>query len=171
LFLGPERMNVMPIGICKLCLQSKQLQDSHLVPRAMYNYVRTPTQRNPNPVVVGRNITATTSKQVSDYVLCSDCEQLFNRNGENWMLRPALRFRPPNPTALAAAVRHLAPSPSSSQTPIPQPQGLASDRSADALRHPKPEPPQNLSHPKPELRSRTGALNGQQSLRLDLGRP
>jgi hypothetical protein len=53
----------------------------------MYSYVRTPAQRNPNPVVVGRKITATTSKQVSDYVLCSDCEQLFNRNGENWMLR------------------------------------------------------------------------------------
>jgi|SRR5580704_2158229 hypothetical protein len=77
----------MPVGICKLCLQTKDLQDSHLIPRAMYKYVRTPAKKNPNPVVVGRRVTATTSKQVSDYVLCSDCEQLFNRNGENWMLR------------------------------------------------------------------------------------
>ena len=77
----------MPMGVCKLCLQTKDLRDSHLIPRAMYRYVRTPSQKNPNPVVVGRRVTATTSKQVSDYVLCSDCEQLFNRNGENWMLR------------------------------------------------------------------------------------
>ncbi len=77
----------MPVGICKLCLETKNLRDSHLIPRAMYTYVRTPTQKNPNPVVVGRKVTATTSKQVSDYVLCSDCEQLFNRNGESWMLR------------------------------------------------------------------------------------
>ena len=77
----------MPVGVCKLCLETKDLQDSHLIPRAMYSYVRTPAQKNPNPVVIGRNVTATTSKQVSDYVLCSDCEQLFNRNGENWVLR------------------------------------------------------------------------------------
>jgi hypothetical protein len=77
----------MRIGICKLCLETKNLQDSHLIPRAMYSYVRSPALKNPNPVVVGRKVTATTSKQVSDYVLCSDCEQLFNRNGESWMLR------------------------------------------------------------------------------------
>jgi hypothetical protein len=29
----------------------------------------------------------TTSKQITDYVLCRDCEDLFNRNGENWMLK------------------------------------------------------------------------------------
>ncbi len=77
----------MPVDICKLCLQAKELQDSHLIPRAMYSYMRTPGQKNPNPVVVGRNVTATTSKQVSDYVLCSGCEQLINRHGESWMLR------------------------------------------------------------------------------------
>ena len=77
----------MPVGICKLCLQTKDLQDSHLIPRAMYSYIRTSAKKNPNPVIVGRDVTATTSKQGSDYVLCSDCEQLLNRNGESWMLR------------------------------------------------------------------------------------
>ncbi len=75
------------MDICKLCLGTKILRDSHLIPRAMYSYIRTSAQKDPNPVIVGRNVTATTSKQVSDYILCSDCEQLLNRNGESWMLR------------------------------------------------------------------------------------
>jgi len=77
----------MPRGICKLCLLAKDLQDSHLIPAAMYKYIRSPSKRNPNPVVVGRKVTATTSKQVTDYLLCAECEDLFNKNGENGTLK------------------------------------------------------------------------------------
>lgn len=76
----------MPIGICKLCLQSKELQESHLYPRGMYKALRDTSQKNQNPECM----TSTTSKRVSlhiqDYVLCWDCEQLFSRNGENWVV-------------------------------------------------------------------------------------
>jgi hypothetical protein len=77
----------MPRGICKLCLLPKDLQDSHLIPAAMYKYIRDPSKKNPNPVVVGRKVTATTSKQVTDYLLCAECEDHFNKNGENGMLK------------------------------------------------------------------------------------
>ena len=30
---------------------------------------------------------ATSSKQITDYVLCADCEDLFNKNGETWMMK------------------------------------------------------------------------------------
>src|SRR5579863_6657832 len=83
-----EELNRL-FGVCKLCLQQKALQDSHFIPRAMYKYLRDPdeSKKNRNPTLVGRKITATTSKQVTDYVLCTDCEGLFNRNAENWMLQ------------------------------------------------------------------------------------
>lgn len=77
----------MPIGVCKLCLQQRELQDSHFIPRAVYKCLRTPKDKNPNPVVVGRRITCTTSRQMKDYVLCADCEERFNKNGETWMMR------------------------------------------------------------------------------------
>jgi hypothetical protein len=70
-----------------LCLKVKPLQRSHLVPAAMYKYILDPTKKNDNPVVVGRKVTATTSKQVVDYLLCASCEDLFNKNGERWMLK------------------------------------------------------------------------------------
>ncbi len=77
----------MPIGNCKLCLMQKDLQDSHLLPAAMYKYIRVPLKRNPNPVIVGRKVTATSSRQVTDYLLCAECEELFNKNGEGETLR------------------------------------------------------------------------------------
>lgn len=77
----------MPQGICKLCLQTKDLQNSHLIPAAMYKYIRNASKRNPNPVAVGRDVTATTSKQVTDYVLCAGCEDRINNNGEREILK------------------------------------------------------------------------------------
>ena len=74
-------------GKCKLCLRMKELQDSHFIPRAMYKYLRTASEKNPNPVVVGRTRAATTSKQLKDHLLCAECEDLFNKNGENEILK------------------------------------------------------------------------------------
>jgi hypothetical protein len=45
------------------------------------------TKKDRNPVVVAPKVTATSSRQVKGYVLCSDCESLFNENGESWMMR------------------------------------------------------------------------------------
>jgi hypothetical protein len=77
----------MPEGVCKLCLKTKDLQKSHFIPKAMYRYLRDSSSRDPNPVVVGRDVTATTSKQITDYVLCAECEDLFNKHGESEVLR------------------------------------------------------------------------------------
>lgn len=77
----------MPTGICRLCLKSRSLRDSHFIPGAMYKRLRDTKRQNPNPIVVTRQKTATTSKQMTDYVLCAECEQRFNKNGEDWMLK------------------------------------------------------------------------------------
>jgi hypothetical protein len=73
----------MPEGPCGLCLKTRELQDSHYLPRAFYKRLRGPAEeRNPNPVVVTEAGKVATSKQVTDYLLCADCEDRFNRNGE-----------------------------------------------------------------------------------------
>jgi len=77
----------MRIGICKLCLQQGKLQKSHFIPSAFYKYILSPSEGNPNPVLVGPRVTATTSRQVRDYLLCAECEDLFNKNGEQAIVK------------------------------------------------------------------------------------
>jgi hypothetical protein len=97
----------MPQGICKLCLQTKILQDSHFIPAAMYKYIRATSLKNPNPVVVGRERTITTSEQVRDYLLCGECEDRFNKNGEKEVLKWACKGNHfPLGNRLAVAMQH-----------------------------------------------------------------
>jgi hypothetical protein len=72
----------MPDVICKLCLQSKTLVESHLIPRAVYELLQAPDAPNPNPIMVTSKLAMQTSRQLKTYLLCGDCEQLLNRQGE-----------------------------------------------------------------------------------------
>jgi len=76
----------MPMGQCKLCLQTRELQDSHLLPKALYKKSRYEGGGNPNPTLITSKAMVQTSEQMKDYVLCRDCEQLFNRNGERYVM-------------------------------------------------------------------------------------
>jgi hypothetical protein len=76
----------MPLGVCKLCLLDKELQESHYLPRALYAKTRDPKAKKPNPVLMTRSEAQRTQKQIKDYVLCSQCEQLFSRNGERYVM-------------------------------------------------------------------------------------
>jgi len=75
-----------PLGACGLCREQRTLQDSHFFPAALYKIVRDPDRPNPNPVVVTRNHAGTTSRQVSAYFLCWDCEQRFALQGEKYVV-------------------------------------------------------------------------------------
>jgi hypothetical protein len=77
----------VPRGICKLCLMQKDLQDSHLLPSSLYKKTRKIGAKNPNPLLMNEKGIRSTSRQISDYVLCRDCEQLFNKNGEGHVLK------------------------------------------------------------------------------------
>jgi hypothetical protein len=77
------------------------------MPAAMYRYILDPTVRNDNPVAVERRFARTTSKQVADYLLCASCEDLFNKNGEHWILRQVWNGRRfPLLDRLSVAVPH-----------------------------------------------------------------
>jgi len=74
-------------GACPLCKRDGQvLQNSHYHPAAVYRVLREETKANPNPLKLTKRGVLQDSLQVTDYLLCWDCEQRFNKNGENWFL-------------------------------------------------------------------------------------
>ena len=42
--------------------------------------------KNPNPLVLSGESATKVSDQLRGYVFCKDCEDLFNKNGEKWIL-------------------------------------------------------------------------------------
>jgi hypothetical protein len=68
-------------GECKLCLEQKQLFESHLMPRALYApgkkgiQYATRSQSGQNP------------EHIKAHLLCFDCEQRFDHLGESEVLR------------------------------------------------------------------------------------
>jgi hypothetical protein len=75
----------------------------------MYKCLRAHSGKNPNPVLVGRQVTATTSKQITAHLLCAECEDLFNKKGEREMLKWAWNGkRFPLGDRLSVANPHLA---------------------------------------------------------------
>jgi len=72
----------MPVlGQCKLCgLDQAALQDSHIVPKWAYKRIRGKAIKgNPHPMHVKDKRAVTTSMQVTDFLLCSNCEQRIGR--------------------------------------------------------------------------------------------
>jgi hypothetical protein len=90
------KIDLMPIGTCKLCLRADQeLQKSHLMPAGMYRRLLS-KERNPHPLLVTAVGSRLSSLHVTDYVLCRECESRFDEGGENYTLRFAAdngRFR------------------------------------------------------------------------------
>jgi hypothetical protein len=76
-------MKLMIEGVCKLCLETKPLRLSHFVPAALY-----PRRRKPSFASRNRRLVVLDSKDqhIKDHVLCFDCEQRFDRNGESEVL-------------------------------------------------------------------------------------
>ena len=81
-------------GNCRLCLQQSELQDSHLLPRALYRIIGTASDRiHPDTVQLTPESQKRSSEQARRNVLCSRCEQCFNENGERWVLQNCYRGR------------------------------------------------------------------------------
>jgi hypothetical protein len=76
-------------GKCKLCLSEADLQDSHLLPKAAYRLIQK-SDGDP-PVIMKSAVSMHTNEQLRDYVLCRDCEQRLNHDGENWVMEHCYR--------------------------------------------------------------------------------
>lgn len=80
--LNGEEKHKRSTGTCKLCLRNDELQDSHLIGRAVYNMCRDGAYA---PVVMTPSLATHTSRQIRDYVFCRACEDRLNKGGERYV--------------------------------------------------------------------------------------
>ena len=72
---------------CKLCLNYfDRLEQSHYIPKGIYKRLRDVNEENPNPWAISPKGAVQTSYQMKAHLLCEDCEGLFNKKGEKWVL-------------------------------------------------------------------------------------
>ncbi len=80
------------IGQCKLCkISPVVLQDSHYIPAGIYKALRDGGCINPNPLIITAKNTFQSSSQKKFKLLCSCCENLLSKHGENWTLKQILK--------------------------------------------------------------------------------
>jgi hypothetical protein len=70
-------------GICPLCREQKPICLSHLIPEGMYKYI---WQGDRPPIIYTSKEVGASEEELTAYLLCQDCENLLNRDGENWLL-------------------------------------------------------------------------------------
>src|SRR3954462_3956533 len=71
----------MPVGTCKLCLsKGVELRESHFIPRALY-------PRRVKQQFATRRKKGIINDEIKAYLLCAECEQRFDRNGEAEVMR------------------------------------------------------------------------------------
>jgi hypothetical protein len=69
----------MPEGTCRLCLEVKDLRESHYMPSALY-------PRRGHFEFTTPNSAGTSHEHLTQRLLCKDCEQRFGRFGESHVL-------------------------------------------------------------------------------------
>ncbi|HKS80324.1 MAG TPA: hypothetical protein VJR23_02360 [Candidatus Acidoferrales bacterium] len=64
-------------------MQTKDVVSSHFIPASLYDYCRPP---NRNPVAFNTELVIETSRQMQHPLLCRECEEILNSEGESWMI-------------------------------------------------------------------------------------
>jgi hypothetical protein len=75
------------MGTCLLCNETKDLQNSHFIGKAVYRRLGEDSLKIPFPVLLGSGTMRQSSNQMRDYLFCAKCEQTFNLQGEGWVHR------------------------------------------------------------------------------------
>ncbi len=78
-------LGYMRIGTCRLCLSTGELRKSHFIPKSAYKRIQ--QSDGEPPIAIQQGVTIQTNQQIADYVFCGACEEIFNRNGEDWVMR------------------------------------------------------------------------------------
>src|SRR5580658_1009571 len=76
----------MQTGECKLCLQTREICDSHLIPQAMYELVREAAPNHAHPTIMNKRATFRSSAQCRAQAFCAECEHRLNVGGEDYMV-------------------------------------------------------------------------------------
>lgn len=86
-------MTTPVLGVCALCRRTRELRDSHFLPKALYRLARASGKQNPHPVRVTLSGSQQTAFQARSRLLCSECEARFDQSGESWVMRNCYRGR------------------------------------------------------------------------------
>lgn len=73
----------MPIQKCPMCLETKNVVSSHLIPAKAYEYFHAP---GAHPISISSKVVMATDRQLQAYLLCLECEDRLNNGGEMWLL-------------------------------------------------------------------------------------
>ncbi|HKI25865.1 MAG TPA: hypothetical protein VKA07_06040 [Candidatus Sulfotelmatobacter sp.] len=68
---------------CPFCLLDKRLIESHLISKGIYSLVGGDANE---AIRVNSRLIMHTSRQTKDVLLCQECDNSLNRNGENWII-------------------------------------------------------------------------------------
>jgi hypothetical protein len=79
----------MPFGKCALCLEIRELRDSHFLPAGFYRIMREGSGED--PVLLNKSAAFMSSAQARTHLLCGECERRFNGGGEDWVLKNCWR--------------------------------------------------------------------------------
>jgi hypothetical protein len=86
--------NDVPIKKCPMCLETKDVVSSHLIPAAMYAHVKGPEGHH---ISVTPDVIIESDRQVQFPLLCLACEKCLNEGGEDWLLPLLARLEGPFP--------------------------------------------------------------------------
>lgn len=81
-------MGNRPTAECALCHEIRLLCDSHLIAAGFSRHLQNPNRdgKNPNPYKITWGQKVQTSRQFTRYLLCDECEQLLQSEGEDWVI-------------------------------------------------------------------------------------
>jgi len=74
------------LGTCRLCAAKGPLCLSHLIPRKVFDIILSADPGQKAPIMMTNKLTVMKHAQIKDYLLCKRCEDLFNNNGERYVL-------------------------------------------------------------------------------------
>jgi len=74
----------MVTGMCGLCRDQSELIDSHLLPKSAYKQIRGEIAGRQSPVILNQSsgTACSSDAQVTQFLLCKSCEDLFSKHGE-----------------------------------------------------------------------------------------
>jgi hypothetical protein len=80
------KLLIMVSGVCMLCLQTKDLANSHFIPSAVYKPLRASELPVGEPMMLTPKRIIQSLRQITAHAFCHACEQIFNCGGEAWLL-------------------------------------------------------------------------------------
>jgi hypothetical protein len=79
------------VGTCALCLETRLLRRSHLLPAAVFKLIKNSNSGVVHPLHMIDSVIMSTSNEPQTQLLCESCEGRFSELGESWVIKNCFR--------------------------------------------------------------------------------